>query len=35
VFENRVMRIFGPQREEITGGCRKLHNEMLQRRGER
>jgi hypothetical protein len=26
--ENRVLRrIFGPKRDEVTGGCRKLHNE--------
>jgi hypothetical protein len=30
VFENRVLRrIFGPKRNEITGECRKLHNEEL------
>jgi hypothetical protein len=30
VFENRVLRrIFGPKREEVTGGWRKLHNEEL------
>jgi hypothetical protein len=30
VFENRVLRrIFGPMRDEVTGGCRKLHNEEL------
>jgi hypothetical protein len=30
VFENRVLRrIFGPKREEVTGGLRKLHNEEL------
>jgi hypothetical protein len=29
VFENRVMRIFGPKRDEVTGGWRKLHNEEL------
>jgi hypothetical protein len=30
VFENRVWRrIFGPMRDEVTGGCRKLHNEEL------
>jgi hypothetical protein len=29
VFENRVLRrIFGPKRDEVTGGCRKLHNEL-------
>jgi hypothetical protein len=28
VFENRVLRrIFGPKRDEVTGNCRKLHNE--------
>jgi hypothetical protein len=29
VFENRVLRIFGPKRDEVTGGWRKLHNEQL------
>jgi hypothetical protein len=30
MFENRVLRrIFGPKRDEVTGGCRKLHNEEL------
>jgi hypothetical protein len=30
VFENRVlMRIFGPERGEVTGEWRKLHNEEL------
>jgi hypothetical protein len=30
VFENRVLgRIFGPSRDEVTGGWRKLHNEEL------
>jgi hypothetical protein len=30
VFENRVLRkVFGPKRDEITGECRKLHNEGL------
>jgi hypothetical protein len=30
VFENRVLRrIFGPLRDEMTGGWRKLHNEQL------
>jgi len=29
VFENRVLRIFGPRWEEVTGGWRKLHNEDL------
>jgi hypothetical protein len=28
VFENRVLRgIFGPKRDGVTGGRRKLHNE--------
>jgi hypothetical protein len=28
VFKNRVLRrIFGPKRDEVTGGWRKLHNE--------
>jgi hypothetical protein len=29
VFENKVLRIFGPNREEVIGGSRKLHNEEL------
>jgi hypothetical protein len=30
VFENRVLRrVFGPQRDEVTGKWRKLHNEEL------
>jgi hypothetical protein len=29
VFENRVLRIFGPKRDEETGDWRKLHNEEL------
>jgi hypothetical protein len=30
VFENRVLRrIFGPKRDEVMGGWRKLHNEKL------
>jgi hypothetical protein len=24
-----VLRIFRPKRDEVTGGCRKLHNEEL------
>jgi hypothetical protein len=29
-FENRVLRrIFGPKRDEVTGGRRKLYNEEL------
>jgi hypothetical protein len=30
VFENRVLRrIFGPRRDRVKGGWRKLHNEEL------
>jgi hypothetical protein len=30
VFENKVLRrIFGPKRDEVTRGWRKLHNEEL------
>jgi hypothetical protein len=30
VFENRVLRrIFGPKREEVARGWRRLHNEEL------
>jgi hypothetical protein len=30
VFQNRVpSRMFGPKRDEVTGECRKLHNEEL------
>jgi hypothetical protein len=30
VFENRVLRrLFGPNRDEVTGDWRKLHNEEL------
>jgi hypothetical protein len=30
VSENRVLRrIFGPTREEVAGGWRRLHNEKL------
>jgi hypothetical protein len=30
VFENRVLSsIFGPKRDEVTGGCKKLRNEEL------
>ena len=29
MFENRVLRIFGPKREEVTVKWRKLHNEEL------
>jgi hypothetical protein len=30
VFENRLLwRIFGPERDDVTGGWRKLYNEEL------
>jgi hypothetical protein len=29
VFENRVLRIFGPRRDEVIKDRRKLHNEEL------
>jgi hypothetical protein len=29
VYENRMLRIFGPKRDKVTGGWRKLHNEEL------
>jgi hypothetical protein len=30
VFENRLLRrIFGPDREIVAGGFRRLHNEVL------
>jgi hypothetical protein len=30
VLEGRVLRkVFGPKRDEVTGGWRKLHNEEL------
>jgi hypothetical protein len=30
VFKNRVLRrIFGPKRDEVAGGWRKLHNDKL------
>jgi hypothetical protein len=29
VFEKRVFRIFRAKRDEVIGGCRKLHNEEL------
>jgi hypothetical protein len=29
VFENRVLRIFRPKMDEVTGEWRKLHNEKL------
>jgi hypothetical protein len=29
MFENRMLRkIFGPKRDQVTGGWRKLHNEL-------
>ena len=29
VYENRVLRVFGPKRDEVTGEWRKLHEEEL------
>jgi hypothetical protein len=29
VFKNRVMRMFGPKRGEVTGEWRRLHNKEL------
>jgi hypothetical protein len=30
LFENRVFRrIYGPKRDEVTGGWRKLHNDEI------
>jgi hypothetical protein len=30
VFENRMLRrIFGPKKEEVVGGWRRLHDEVL------
>ena len=29
MFENMVLRIFGPRRDEVTGECRRSHNEEL------
>jgi hypothetical protein len=30
MFENKVLRrIFGPKRDEVIGGLRKLHNKKL------
>jgi hypothetical protein len=29
VFENRVLKVFGPKRDKVTGEWRKLHNEEL------
>jgi hypothetical protein len=28
VFEKIVLRIFGPKKEEVVGGCRRPHNEV-------
>jgi hypothetical protein len=29
MFEKKVLRIFGPKRDKVTGGWRKQHNEEL------
>jgi hypothetical protein len=29
VFESRVLRIFGPKKDEVSGDGRKLHNKKL------
>ena len=29
MFGNKVLRIFGPRRDEVTGEWRRLHNEEL------
>ena len=29
MFENKVLRVFGSKRDEVTGEWRKLHNEEL------
>ena len=29
VFENMVLRIFGPRRDKVTGEWRRLHKEEL------
>jgi hypothetical protein len=29
LFQNRVLKIFGPKRDEVTREWRKLHNEVL------
>jgi hypothetical protein len=29
VFENKALRIFGPKRDEVIEGWRKIHNEEL------
>jgi hypothetical protein len=28
VFENRVLRIFGPKRDEVTGECRNVYEKF-------
>jgi hypothetical protein len=33
MFENRVLRIFVPKRDEVTGEWRRLHNEERNRGG--
>jgi len=32
VFENKVLRIFGSRRDEVTGEWRRLHNEELKKK---
>jgi hypothetical protein len=27
VCERAMRKIFGPKRDDVTGGCRKLHND--------
>jgi hypothetical protein len=29
VFENRMLRIFGPEMDKVTGDWRRPHNEVL------
>ena len=29
VFENRVLSIFGPKRDKVTGASRRLYNKEL------
>ena len=29
MFESRVLRMFGPNGDKVTGECRKLHPEVL------
>jgi hypothetical protein len=33
VFENRVLRMFAPKKDEIIGGWRNLHNEDFRNLG--